>query len=154
MKLFEVANATNIIDNVKGVGAVPLNQDVDYFGIAVKMKPSIFLELSHPISRADATSADGLKQHIQSGGKIGSPFLSIDIPTAWRDGNYSKPAKVVGHEGRNRMIAVSELFGETEIEVHLFFSGGLRARDVSNDWKKHLKQCIISEYGKKVLDVF
>ena len=40
-----LAEAVNI-DNKNGRGAVPHNQEVDYFGMRVKMKPSTFIALA------------------------------------------------------------------------------------------------------------
>ncbi len=151
MRIWHLVEETNFIDNIKGKGAVPLNQDVSYFGLAVRMKPSKFLELALPLSRADAASAEGLKQHITSGGKIGSPFLDIQIPEDWNDEKYDEPAKVKSHEGRNRMYAIMDLYGDKPVEVHLFFKGGLRARDISETWKKKLAKSLVSEDGHQIV---
>jgi len=149
MKLFEISKLS-FIDNVKGAGATPQNQDVDYFGLRVKMKPSAFLHLALPISDADATSADGLKHYIKSGGKIGSPFFTIIIPNEWHDGDFEKPAKIRDHEGRNRMKAVHALYGDVDVEVHFFFTNGIRAKNITDEWVSEMKKGIISEYGTYV----
>lgn len=132
------------IDNVAGVGSVPDNQNINYKGLRVLMKPRTFLGLAASLRRPDATSTDHIKQELQSGKGIGAPFLVIDIPTEWENNDFSKPAKVTGHEGRNRMWAVLELEGNDPTEVHLF-PKGLRARDLKPEWIDALKAHLIPE---------
>jgi hypothetical protein len=109
------------IDNRKGWGAVPKNQDVDYFGLQVQMRPSTFLKLALPLP--NPPSADDISQHIKNGGAIGAPFLEIMIPDEWDGGDFSQPAAVKGHDGRNRMNAIMAVEGDRPVEVHLFFYG-------------------------------
>lgn len=144
MRLFEF-DQDSVIDNVKGLGAVPNNQNVDYLGLKVKMKPSDFLKLAAPLKRSQAASADHIKQHLKQGEKIGAPWLQISIPPEWGKNNFKKPAKVTDHEGRNRMFALLELYGDKPVETHLFFSGGVRNRDLSQQWIKQLNQRLIPE---------
>jgi len=148
MRLFEI-QARSIIDNVQGVGAVPDNQNVDYLGLKVKMSPSNFLKLAAPLARNQARSIDHIKQQLQQGSKIGAPCLQIQIPPEWNKNNFKKPARIVNHEGRNRMYAVMELYGNFPIETHLFFSGGIRGRDVSHQWINNLNQKLIPEKKSK-----
>ena len=54
-----------IIDNQRGLGAVPDNDNVDYKGIRVKMRPSIFLELAEYTSRNELPNVDKLKNLIK-----------------------------------------------------------------------------------------
>ena len=110
MKLSEV-----IIDNQNGWGAVPHNQEVDYFGIRVKMRPSTFIKLASAI---ETTPSAEIERHIASGGAIGAPYLTINVPD-----DYDDFATVDGHDGRNRMIAIRKTEGDNPIEVHLFFRG-------------------------------
>ena len=137
------------IDNARGWGNVPDNQNVDYLGMRVKMKPSVFLKLATPLSKSAATSADAIKHHIATGGSIASAWLIINIPPQWQDGDMRKPARVVGHEGRNRMMALQELEGDQPVEVHLFFGGGLRARHITPLWKTQLNQHLIPQTQTK-----
>lgn len=140
------------IDNVRGKGATPYNQDVDYFGLAVKMKPSMFLSLALPIARGDASSADSLKQFISNGGKIGSPFLTVSLPPEWvESGDTTKPAKVTSHEGRNRMLALLELYGDVPVETHLILAGGLRARNLTPEIIKALQTQLADEASGKII---
>lgn len=143
-KLFEVN-----IDNIKGAGAVPNNQDVDYFGMRVMMKPSTFLALASPLS---GDHNKELEQYIKDGGAIGAPFLSISYPPEWEEGDFSsQPAKVVGHEGRNRMHSVLAAEGDAPIETHLFFGSGTRSRHLTDDIKKMLNQQLKAQGSDKII---
>lgn len=139
------------IDNENGAGATPNNQEVDYFGLRVLMEPTVFLGLVTPLSRKQATSTDGLKQHISSGGKIGAPTLYVKIPPEWEDGDLSSPAEVTGHEGRNRMFAIKELYGDRPVEVHIIPGGGLRARHLKPEWVQALSDRLIAERSSRVV---
>lgn len=144
-KIFE---DNNIIDNQKGWGAVPNNQEVDYLGLRVKMSPKTFINLAAPLDREPS---EDIIKHIKNGGQIGSPFLIIEIPESWEDGDLSIPARVVGHEGRNRMLAITKTMGNNPIEVHLFFSQGLRNRHITDEFKKTLNKGLIKEKSKSII---
>lgn len=131
------------IDNKNGWGAVPYNADVDYFGLRVLMKPSIFLKLAAPIN--DPPSKEDIKKHLANGGSIGAPFLTIKIPKEWSDNNFTKPASVLNHDGRNRMLAIIELEGDKPVEVHLFPTGGMRNRDMTPALIAALNRVIIPQ---------
>jgi hypothetical protein len=121
------------IDNVNGRGAVPINQEVDYFGMRTKMRPSMFLKLAAPLASGPN---DEMVDYIRQGGAIGAPFLIVDVP---EDLNQDIP-HVVGHEGRNRMKAVMKAEGDDPIEVHLFFRGAVnRARHLTKEIVNLLK---------------
>ena len=106
------------IDNERGWGAVPNNANVDYQGMAVKMTPTMFLALAAEMPDEDI---EDIANHISRGGAIGAPFLDIVTPDEWREENdYSKPARVYGHDGRHRMLAILETEGNAPVEVHLF----------------------------------
>jgi len=134
------------IDNYKGLGAVPFNQDIDYFGLRVKMLPSVFLKLAAPL---ETEPSKELEQHIADGGAIGAPFLSINIPAAWDDGDFSSPATVRNHDGRNRMTIIQKLEGDVPVEVHIFPNGGYRARDLTQDFVKNINNGLIAEKSTK-----
>jgi len=102
MRLRELLSEVKI-DNKQGAGAVPYNQEIDYFGLRTAMRPSTFLRLAAPLGQEHSAE---LEKYIADGGAIGAPFLEIKIPMEWDDGDFSKPAQVAGHEGRNRMTAV------------------------------------------------
>ena len=133
------------IDNEKGLGSTPNNRNVSYKGLRILMRPKTFLRLAAPLNRKEARSADNIKQHIQQGGSIASPFLVVDIPGGWNVGDFSTPAKVISHDGRNRMWAVEEEEGNDPIEVHMFFTDGFRNRDIKLEWIEQLKQGLIMQ---------
>ena len=129
------------IDNVNGLGSVPYNQDVDYRGMRVAMRPSKFLALAAPMSKP--RSVDHLKQHIANGGAIGAPFLMVEVD---EDDPAGKPPRIVGHEGRNRMIAIQEVEGDNPVEVHLLFRGMVsRARQLTPEIKQNIVQAAHQE---------
>ncbi|CAB4241807.1 hypothetical protein UFOVP71_345 [uncultured Caudovirales phage] len=130
-----------VIDNVKGAGAVPNNQDVDYFGLRVKMKPSTFLKLAAPLGREHSAE---LEQYIANGGAIGAPFLDIAVPPEWDDNDFTKSAQIKGHEGRNRMTAILKLEGDKPIETHLFVKY-YRNRDLTPPFVEKLNSGLYAE---------
>ena len=142
----------NMIDNQKGWGAVPDNQNVDYLGMRVLMGAGTFLRLVAPLSRQAATSVDDIRRHLEGGHTVGSPWLTIRIPPAWEDGDFSEPARVISHEGRNRMWAIQELVGNQGVEVHVFFAGGLRARHIQPEWINQINQQLIPQGGTQPIE--
>ena len=130
------------MDNTDGWGSTPINGNVDYMGLRVMMRPSTFLKLALPL-KEPKSSADIIK-HIEQGGHIASPFLMIDIPDEWDNGDFSTPARVTGHEGRNRMKALQELEGTQHQEVHIF-PRGLRNRHMTPEFLKNLNKWLMPE---------
>jgi predicted chitinase len=130
------------IDNKSGAGSVPFNQEIDYFGLRTTMRPSTFLRLAAPLGQEHSAE---LEKYIADGGAIGAPFLEIKIPAEWDDGDFSKPAQVAGHEGRNRMTAVRKLEGDAPIEVHILPRGGYRARDITPEFRAALAKSLYAE---------
>lgn len=142
VKVSEILNEV-AVDNRNGLGAVPHNAEIDYFGLRVEMLPTVFLKLAARLSRPE--SVEYVKQHIEQGGAIGAPFLDIAIPPQWFDGDMNKVAAVVGHEGRNRMMAVLEAEGDVPAEVHLLFPGEIRRRHLTADIIAELNNQLIPE---------
>jgi hypothetical protein len=139
-----ITESINPIDNTNGAGLTSKNQDVDYFGKRVMMKPTTFLKLAAPSD--SLRSKDGLKTYVEGGGKLASPMLTVEIPHEWRDGDFSKPPQVTGHEGRNRMSAIKELYGDIEVETHLFVYG-LRNRNITDEMLNNINAKCVSETG-------
>lgn len=133
------------IDNMDGLGAVPKNQDVDYFGLRVNMRPSVFLNLAAKFGLGAKDSKEHIISHLKNSGAIGAPFLMIELPDAWGEKDFTDPARVGGHEGRHRMLAVQDVHGDAPIEVHLFFRGEVRARHITEDHIKHLNKGMYKE---------
>ena len=130
------------MDNQSGAGSTPNNADVDHLGLRVWMKPSVFLRLAPPLGHS--LSLPGMRDLIQSGGAIGSPQLSLDIPAAWAAGDMTKTARVQSHEGRHRMQAILELEGDALVETHLF-PLGMRRRNLTSEMIQRLRQSLISQ---------
>lgn len=113
-----------------GLGSFPDNQEIGYRGLVVAMKPSTFLKLAPRLPRDRAESVDFLKQHIENGGTIGPMTLYVRLPRGWTGGeriggewDYTEPAEVVGHEGRNRAYTLMELYGDNPVPTHLIVKG-------------------------------
>lgn len=113
-------------DQVNGKGAIPYNQEIGYKGFRVMMRPSMYLALCYPLRKgqAEATNFDFIRDYIRGGNPIGSPWLSVELPYLG-DGQYTvEGAYISGHEGRNRALAILELYGDDPIEVHITTSMG------------------------------
>ena len=138
------------VDNVEGLGSVPYNSNVDYRGLRVLMKPSVFLSLAAHL--AEPSSVDYIVQHLENGGALGAPFLIVDIPEKYFDGNFTglNYAQVTSHEGRNRMLAIQKVEGDEPVEVHIFPKGEVRARDITPDIIEQLQVAMRNQDGKLV----
>ena len=139
------------VDNRQGLGAVPYNQEVDYMGLKVAMRPSMFLQLALPLDSHNPQEMEKInyiQQHIDTPG-VGAPFLNIAIPEAWENGDFTSLTKVVGHDGRHRMYAILNHQGDDPVEVHLF-PRYMRRRDITDEIIEHLRSGLVSQTGKYV----
>lgn len=143
MRAIEFINEASL--DPSGWGSTPYGTDIDYFGLRVQMKPSTFLRLALPLGSAESNPE--VEKHMKAGGKIAYPMLDIEIPDSWKDGDYSKPAKVVDHEGRNRMTQWIKLKGDDPIQVNIRPRGGLRRRDLNDDYIEALSKGLVSQHG-------
>ena len=136
--------------NGKGLGTTGYNSNVDYRGLRVLMKPSVFLSLAAHLP--SPSSVDYIVQHMENGGALGSPFLIVDIPEKYFEGDFTglNYAKVVGHEGRNRMLAIQKLEGDEPCEVHIFGYGEIRRRHLTQEIVDQLELAMRSQDGKLV----
>jgi spore germination cell wall hydrolase CwlJ-like protein len=136
--------------NGKGLGTTGYNSNVDYRGLRVLMKPSVFLSLAAHLS--EPSSVDYIVQHMKDGGALGSPFLIVDIPEKYFEGDFTglNFAKVVGHEGRNRMLAIQKVEGDEPCEVHIFGYGELRKRHFTPEIIEQLETAMRNQDGKLV----
>jgi len=129
------------IDNKKGRGAVPNNQEVDYFGKRVMMKPSTFIKLASKLGKDPEPE---MIDYIKKGGAIGAPFLVINVP--WDDDEDHVKLMVSDHEGRNRMLAIMKAEGDAPVETHLFFKGKYnRARHLEPEFLTAIQSELISQ---------
>ena len=140
------------INNATGVGAVPYNREIDYHGLRVTMRPSMFLRLALPLDRNDPEERKAIeycKSQLDDQG-IGAPFLTITVPEAWESDDFSLEAKVRDHDGRHRCYAILDKQGDEPIEVHLLLSGGMRRRHISDSMIKNLRNGILNQQGQYV----
>lgn len=105
-------------------------------------------------SAEDQASIEHIIQQKDTEG-IGAPFLNISIPDTWETGDYSKPAKVTGHDGRHRMAAILKSEGDDPVETHLF-PAYLRHRDfeANPEWVSQLNSKIIGQRGNTIQGPF
>jgi len=150
------------IDNINGMGAVPYNQEIDHTGLRVSMRPSIFLKLAQrlQIKPKDVATIKAMSSQLDTKG-IGAPFLRIAIPQEWKNNIYNRPARVIGHDGRHRMLAIQSEESDAPIEVHLIPSNIGRGEEIKNsdfkehpEWIKYLNTMLVSEDGKGVAGPF
>jgi hypothetical protein len=129
-------------------GLTPMNATADYYGLRVLMRPSKFLALALPLGNAKNPEVE---QHVSSDGNIASAFLSIKFPDSWLDNSpdFLRAARVIGHEGRNRMTAWQKIHGDEPVEVHLFPMNGLRRRDITPEMIREIKRGLHNEESLK-----
>lgn len=133
----------------KGWGSTPKGIDIDYFGLQVKMRPSVFLRLAYPLTKG--TTNPAVATYMQRGGKISYPSLDIREPDEWQEGDYSKFAKVVDHEGRNRMTNWLKMHGDEPVTVHIFLSNASRRRYITDEMIKRLSDGLINQQGTTLI---
>lgn len=144
MRIYEVITEAQL--DPRGWGAVPQSIDVDYFGLQVEMRPSMFLKLAAPLAASDENP--DVAAHMEKGGKIAYPWLDIAEPVEWEDGDFSKNARVRSHEGRNRMKKWIQLKGDNPIRVHIFFKNANRRRFITPEMIAELNQGVFNESGQ------
>jgi hypothetical protein len=141
------------VDNANGWGQTPNNENVDYLGLRVLMRPSTFFQLAAPIKHPNQKTINDIIDHLQNGGGLGAPFLIVKIPTQWEDRDFVQPARVTGHEGRHRMIAIQQLEGDAFVEVHIFFHDSqMRARHLTPEMIKEMQSGMMNQNRNKFID--
>jgi len=139
------------IDNRQGLGAVPHNADVDYFGLRTVMRPSTFLKLSLPLdvnSPDEKETIQYLRRQINDKG-FGAPFLTIAVPEAWENDDFNLEAKVRDHDGRHRMYAIQAEQGDRPVETHIFLPH-FRRRNITDNIINNLRNGVLSQNGQYV----
>jgi len=126
-------------DPKNGIGSVPYNQEINYRGFVRTLTPLQFLRNTAELK--GESSAKGIEEAIRQGEAVGNPFLDVQ----WD--KQEKVWRVVGHEGRNRATAINRINPETQIPVHFFPKGGLRAKDISEEMRT---APIVPEKGAKM----
>ncbi len=139
------------IDNRGGLGAVPHNADVDYHGLRTVMRPSTFLKLSLPLDKNspdEQATIQHLRKQINDQG-FGAPFLTIAVPEAWENDDFSLEARVRDHDGRHRMYAILDEQGDRPVETHIFLPH-FRRRDITDNIIENLRNGVLSQNGQYV----
>lgn len=114
-----------IIDNKKGKGSVPLNQEINYEGFVVYMRPSLFLRLAHSGLRDPGLASE------YSGEPIGAPFLMVEL------NEQRKRFEVYNHEGRHRVSGILNSIGDNiKLPVHVKVKSS-KARHLDSDMIKN-----------------
>lgn len=118
----------DVISN-EGLGSMPINRDIDYFGFSKVTTTDKFMELVTKRSYDDGI--EYLNKAIQKGEKVGPPTLFVD----WL--KDEKLWMVTGHEGRGRAMAIFDLYisgflADDKISVHIIPTG-LRSRDMDEE---------------------
>lgn len=92
------------------------------------MRATTFDKLVAPL-RAETIDPEytmGMTERLNSGGAVSPPYLLVDFQN--RAG-----ARVVGHEGRHRSLAIQGIDPNARILVHIFPTNGMRARHLTAD---------------------
>jgi len=125
-------------DNKDGMGAVPNNQEVNYFGFTIFITPSVFLRFAAAGDRSE--TAKGLVEKIKNRTPIGNPFFSITFNEKQFEDGEPLTVKIVAHEGRARMSAIEQINGDLEkVPVHIFLRGETRARHLNEKFFQALR---------------
>ena len=118
------------IDNDGGLGNTPMGKNVQYQGFVAFIKPSVFLKLAHKEDRTE--DAAKIEKLVKQGQSIASPFIELNgyDPDSIEDTKL----RVVGHEGRARMLVISRDVGDIPVPVQFFVRGGIRARHLTPEF--------------------
>jgi hypothetical protein len=139
------------VDNRNGWGQTPNNANIDYQGLKVMMKPSVFLQLAAnlPIDDLAKKKIAAMVAHARQGGTFGAPTLYINVPAEWEDGVVQGDGipSIRGHEGRHRMNVQMELEGDVPVETHIFipyFKNKNWAKDNQSDYTPEIVHALQS----------
>lgn len=136
-EILDSSSIPPVFDPIRGIGAVPFNQSVDYLGYRVKMSPEDFRKLT-PEGQSSKKTPKFVEQELAKGNKIGNPFLDLK----WDEdlGIWG----VWGHEGRSRSDAFKKVFPGKDMEVHVFLKGENK-KHLTDEQRKALKEPIYQE---------
>jgi hypothetical protein len=114
-------------DRSKGIGNVPNQQELDYFGFERNMKPSEFRQYV-PKGVWNKDTKSFLASETSKGKTVAPPFLKVE----WDKEN--KAWRVSNHEGRSRADYSAELNADADIPVSML-PVGMRARDITPEMR-------------------
>ena len=128
-------------DQKNGAGTTKEGENPLYNGFIGYMKASTFLSLCQMQgANANDRTTKGLKKYIQKGGTIASPSLTYNV----------QEQQIVGHDGRHRVLAIMDLYGDSLIQVYIKLANGLRGRTVNSDLIDAFNEYCTAENGKTV----
>jgi hypothetical protein len=136
---YEGKGPSRFTDERAAWGFTPNNEDADYLGVYVRMRREKFLALAAPLP--DWKKNQAVVEHMAAGGKVATPILNLDIPEGWRRGDFSQPAEVTGHEGRNRVTSLPP----NTIENVILLPRYLRARDITPRMLEEINRRLYTE---------
>ena len=84
--------------DVKGIGSIPYQVDIDYYGFTRNLTPEQFLDLVPP-GVSGPTTKDFISEEIKKGTPIAPPYLRVKWDKA------RKAWQIMDHEGRSRSRA-------------------------------------------------
>jgi len=114
-------------DRKDGIGAVPFQQNINYYGFTKMMTPKYFRSLV-PKGVSGKDTFDRLSS-IKGEVVLAPPFLQA----RWNDEN--KVWQVIDHEGRSRTdFCIAN--GVDLIPVDIFPRDGMRSRDITDEMKE------------------
>lgn len=119
-----------------GLGSVPLNQDVYYFGFVAMIKPSLFKKLAAADTQDRTEDIKNLTKFREEGYAFGIPHLFLNE----RQGKLT----VTGHEGRGRLTVVQSDIGDIPIPVHIF-PYNKKQHDLTPEYFTSLNAGIVNE---------
>ena len=117
-----------VFDEQNGLGNVPIQKDINYFGFIREMKISEFRKLVPSGRLSEGIRFNELKQKIKNGTSVAPPFLDVE----WNE--ELECWQCYGHEGRSRLDAIKELYGDIVVPVHIF-PYRMRAKDITQNMK-------------------
>lgn len=101
----------NLFDAKNGINNIPNSAEVEYRGFTVYMKPSEFLHLA---AHSSSLNSDFYAKQIENGNPLG--YCTLDVEPSKDKTSWS----VIGHEGRNRCVAIQKVYGDRNlIPVHI-----------------------------------
>lgn len=145
-------------DNAKGLGSTPMGQNIVYDGFVAFINPTTFLKLASPEDRSEDLKR--IKKFIEEGCPIATPFIEFKINPEFEEGAELE-IKISGHEGRARAGAYGLLSDNEPFPVQFFPRGGLKARDLNEEFfkqfRKNMIKCQSGSYlfpGNKIGKIF
>ena len=118
----------HLFDAKTGYGCTANSAEVQYRGFTLYMRPSEFLNLADKISSSADTSF--YEQLLSNDKPLGYPTLDISMNMT-KKGVYIN-WKVVGHEGRHRIMAIQKKYGDNVlVPVHMIPQSYFRNRHIT-----------------------